>query len=93
MPFAQFLQSIKVQCRYRHQQTGVFHRNHQDCQETHQADWQEMVQLAAQAASADSFNETALRQSLQAIATRAGPPARTSTAPWRRASGRAWPRP
>ena len=70
MPFAQILQSIKGQCRYCHQQAGFFHRNHQDCQETHRSGWQEMVQLAAQAASAHTFNEAALRQTLGAIAQR-----------------------
>ena len=70
MPFAQILQSMKGQCRYCHQQAGVFQRDHPDCQETHRSGWQEMVQLAAQAASAHTFNETALRQTLQAIAQR-----------------------
>ena len=70
MQFAQILQSIKGQCRYRHQQAGFFHWNHQDCQETHQAGWQEMVSLVTQATADHSFNETALRQSLSAIANR-----------------------
>ena len=70
MPFAQILQSIKGQCRYCHQQAGLVQRDHPECLRTHQAGWQEMVQLAAQAASAQTFNEAALRQTLQAIAQR-----------------------
>ena len=70
MPIAQILQSIKGQCRYCHQQAGVFQRDHPECQETHRSGWQEMVQLAAQAASAHTFNEAALRHTLQAIANR-----------------------
>ena len=70
MPLAQILQSIKGQCRHCGQQAGVFQRDHPDCQETHRAGWQEMVQPAAQAASAHTFNEAALRQTLGAIANR-----------------------
>ena len=70
MPLAQFLQAIRSQCRYCSQQAGIFHRNHQECQETHQSGWQEMVSLVAQAATDHSFNEAVLRQSLSAIANR-----------------------
>ena len=52
-----------------------------------------MTQLAAQAAGAHTFNEAALRQTLGAIAQRSrATPGRPSTAPSRRASGRASPR-
>ena len=70
MPIAQILQSLKGTCRFCRQQAGLLQRDHQDCQETHRSGWQEMVQLAAQAASAHTFNEAALRQTLQAIANR-----------------------
>ena len=70
MPLRQFFQSLNGTSRYCGQQAGIFQRDHQECRETHGAGWQEMVQLAAQAASAHTFNETALRQTLQAIANR-----------------------
>ena len=70
MPIAQILQSLKGTCRFCRQPAGLLQRDHQDCQETHRSGWQEMVQLAAQAASAHTFNEAALRQTLQAIANR-----------------------
>ena len=70
MPITKIIDSLASTCRYCGRKAGVFQRDHQDCQETHQAGWQEMVQLAAQAASAHTFNEAALRQILQAIAQR-----------------------
>ena len=70
MPFAQVLLSIRGQCRHCGQQAGVFKRDHTECRKTHQAGWQEMVSLVTQAAADHSFNETALRQSLSAIAQR-----------------------
>ena len=70
MPLTKLLQSLKGQCRYCGQQTGLLKRDHPECRQTHQAGFKEMVQLAAQAAAAHSFNEVALRQSLQAIAQR-----------------------
>ena len=68
MPIAQILQPLKGTCRFCRQQAGLLQRDHPECLRTHQAGWQEMVQLAAQAASAHTFNEAALRQTLQAIA-------------------------
>ena len=70
MPIAQILQSLKGTCRFCRQQAGLLQRDHPECIRTHQAGRQEMVQLAAQAASAHTFNETALRHTLQAIANR-----------------------
>ena len=70
MPLAHLLLSIRGQCRYCCQQAGLLQRDHPECRQTHQSAWQEMVQLAAQAASAHTFNETALRQTLQVIANR-----------------------
>ena len=70
MPFAQVLLSIRGQCHHCGQQAGVFKRDHTECRKTHQAGWQEMVSLVTQAAADHSFNETALRQTLQAIANR-----------------------
>ncbi len=71
MPIARFLQSLSGTCRHCGQKTGLLQRDHTQCRQTHQAGIQEMTQLAAQAAGTSSFNETALRSTLQAIATRA----------------------
>ena len=70
MPIAQILQSLKGTCRFCRQQAGLLQRDHPECRQTHQAGWQEIVQLAAQAASAHTFNGAALRQTLGAIAQR-----------------------
>ena len=70
MPLRQLFQSLNGTCRYCGQQAGLLQRDHPDCQPDPPAGWQEMVQLAAQAASAHTFNEAALRQTLQAIAQR-----------------------
>ena len=70
MPIAQILQSLKGTCRFCRLQAGLLQRDHPECLRTHQAGRQEMVQLAAQAASAHTFNEAALRQTLGAIANR-----------------------
>ena len=71
MPITKFLQSLNGTCRHCSQKTGLLQRDHTQCRQTHQAGIQEMVQLAAQAAGTSGFNETALRSTLQAIATRA----------------------
>jgi hypothetical protein len=81
MPIAQILQSLKGTCRFCRQQAGLLQRDHQDCQETHRSGWQEMIQLAAQAATARTFNEQTLRQTLAASPSAPTPPNRTSTAP------------
>ena len=70
MPITKVIDSLTSTCRYCSRKAGVFQRDHPECRQTHQAGWQEMVQLAAQAASAHTFNEAALRQTLQAIANR-----------------------
>ena len=49
---------------------GFLQTQHRPCRDIHTADIQEMVQLAAQAAAANTFNEAALRQTLSAIAQR-----------------------
>ena len=72
MPMAQILQSLKGTCRFCRQQTSLLKRDHRECRQTHQTGWQEMVQLAAQAASAYTFNEAALGQALQKKSTGAG---------------------
>ena len=58
-------------CRHCDQPAGLLKRTHPQCRDLHSAGIQEMTQLAAQAAGTTGFNETALRSTLQAIATRA----------------------
>ena len=89
MPLAQLLQSLTGTCG---QKTGILQRTHLECRQTHQAGFQEMVQVAAQAASAHTFNEAALRQPSRPSPSAPAPPARTSTAPLRRGSYRRRPR-
>ena len=57
-------------CRYCDQNAGFLRKQHGQCRDLHTSGYQEMVQLAAQAAMGHSFNETALRQSPSAIANR-----------------------
>ena len=56
---------------YCNQKAGFLRRQHGQCRDLHAAGIQEMTQLAAQAAGTASFNETALRSTLRAIAARA----------------------
>ena len=58
-------------CHYCQQPVGFLRRQHGQCRDLHTTGVQEMTQLAAQAAGTSSFNETALRNTLEAIATRA----------------------
>ena len=58
-------------CCYCNQSAGFLRRQHSQCRDLHAEGVQEMVQLAAQAAGTASFNETSLRNTLQAIANRA----------------------
>ena len=68
MPLTKFIQSLKGSCRHCGQPAGLFQYRHSQCRQTHTAGIQEMVQLAAQAAAAHTFNEAALRQTLSDIA-------------------------
>ena len=58
-------------CRYCHQKSGFLSWHHKQCRDLHTTGIQEMTQLAAQAAGTSGFSETALRSTLQDIATRA----------------------
>ena len=70
MPLNKLAQSLTGTCRHCGQKTGILQRIHPECRRTHQAGIQEMTQLATQAAAAHTFNETALRQTLGALAQR-----------------------
>ena len=71
MPLHRFLQSVSGTCRHCGQNASFLRKQHGQCRQTHQSGMNEMTQLAAQAAGTSSFNETALRSTLQAIADRA----------------------
>ena len=68
MPLSNLLKSAAGTCPFCRQKAGILSRKHQDCRRTHQAGWNEMVQLAAQAARSHEFNPNALRVSLAEIA-------------------------
>ena len=70
MPFTKIMDSLANTCRYCGQKAGAFQQDHQECRETHHAGWQEMVPLVTRAATDHSFNEAALRQTIQAITQR-----------------------
>ena len=59
-------------CRYCGQNAGFLRKQHGQCRDLHTAGIREMTQIAAQAAGSPEFNETVLRSTLRAIATRAG---------------------
>ena len=61
MPLSRLLQALNGTCHYCGQKVGLLQRDHPECRRTHTAGIQEMTQLAAQ---------SALRQTLQAIAQR-----------------------
>ena len=57
-------------CSYSQQPAGFLRKQHDPCRDLHTEGIQEMTTLAAQAASAHTFNEAALRNTLQVIAQR-----------------------
>ena len=57
-------------CRYCGQNAGFLRKQHRPCRDLHAAGFAEMTKLSAQAAGTHTFNETSLRQTLQAIAQR-----------------------
>ena len=66
-------QSLKGTCRHWGQPASFPKQSfpkqvHPDCQKVHTEGWNEMVQLAAQAAGTPDFSEIALRRTLQGIA-------------------------
>ena len=50
MPLSSLLKSAAGTCPFCNQKAGILSREHPECRRAHQAGWQEMVQLAAQAA-------------------------------------------
>ncbi len=70
MPLTNLLKSAAGTCRYCGQKAGILSRDHSECSRIHQAGWNEMVELAAQAARSRQFDEKSLRLSLADIAQR-----------------------
>ena len=70
MPLSSFLKSAAGTCPHCGQKAGILSREHPECRRTFQAGWDEMVNLAAQAAASRTFDEKSLRLSLAEIARR-----------------------
>ena len=70
MPLSNLLKSAAGSCPFCRQKAGILSREHSDCRRTYQAGWNEMVNLAAQAAGAPDFDETQLRLTMAAVAQR-----------------------
>ena len=51
MPLSRLLQSLNGTCRYCGQKAALVQRGHPQCRQAHASGYQEMVQLASQAAS------------------------------------------
>ena len=70
MPLSNLLKSAAGTCRFCRQQAGILSREHPQCRRTHQAGWNEMVHLAAQAAASHNFDEKTFLLYLAEIARR-----------------------
>ena len=70
MTFSSLLKSAAGTCPFCHQKAGILSREHPECRRTHDAGFQEMVNLAAEAARDHSFDEKDLRLTLAGIAQR-----------------------
>ena len=89
MPLSNLLKSAAGTCRFCRQKAGILTRQHSECRRTHQAGWNEMVRLAADAARSHEFNPNSLQVSLAEIARRSygngSTVARALEEGWRRA--------
>ena len=68
MPLSNLLKSAAGTCPFCHQKAGILSREHSECRRAHQAGWNEMVQLAADAAGSPDFDENHLRLTMSAVA-------------------------
>ena len=57
MPFSNIPKLAAGTCSFYHQKAGIISREHPECRRAHQAGWQEMVQLAAQAAGSPTIQQ------------------------------------
>ena len=89
MPLSNLLKSAAGTCPFCNQKAGIISREHPECRRIHQAGWNEMVQLAADAAGSHEFNPNSLQVALTEIAKRsyrdASTVARALDEGWRRA--------
>ena len=89
MPLTNLLKSVAGTCPFCSQNADILSREHPDCRRTHQAGWNEMVRLAADAARSHEFNPNSLQVSLAEIARRSygngSTVARALEEGWRRA--------
>ena len=70
MPLSNLLESAAGTCPFCHQKAGILSREHPECRRTHQAGWNEMVELALDAAKSREFHANSLRVALAEIARR-----------------------
>ena len=70
MPLSNILKSATGTCTFCNQKAGILSREHSQCRRTRDAGFQEMINLAAEAARNHSFNEKDLRLTLAGIAGR-----------------------
>ena len=70
MPFSNLLKSAAGTCSFSNQRACILSREHSQCRRAYDAGFQEMVNLAAEAARDHSFNEKNLRLTLAGIAQR-----------------------
>ena len=70
MPLSNLLRSASGTWPFCHQKAGILSWKHPQCRRTFQADWREIVNLAAQAAASHQFDEKILQLTLAEIAHR-----------------------
>ena len=70
MPLSNILKSAAGTCPFCNQKAGILSREHSQCRRTHDAGFQEMNALAAEAGRTYSFGEKSLRLTLAGIAGR-----------------------
>ena len=89
MPLSNLLKSAAGTCPFCSQNAGILSREHPECRRVHQAGWNEMVELAADAARSHEFNPNSFQVSLAEIARRSygngSTVARALEEGWRRA--------
>ena len=70
MPLSNLLKSAAGTCPFCNQKAGIISREHPECRRTFQSGWNEMIELAADAARSHEFNPNSLQVSLAEIARR-----------------------
>ena len=63
MSLSSLLESAAGTCPFCNQKAGILSREHPDCRRTYQAGWDEMVNVAAEAARTHQFDEKSLPES------------------------------